>query len=93
MAGVRSLVASGCLYVWIKAKGMNLFPSTSVLLRAFSFFTPVFGVFLSGALILGELISPRLIVALTLVSLGMVLVNRQVGAKVSPFQPNLRSKI
>ncbi len=54
-------------------------------LHAFSFFTPVFGVLLSGALILGELISPRLIVALTLVSLGMVLVNRQVGAKVSLF--------
>jgi drug/metabolite transporter (DMT)-like permease len=33
MAGVRSLVASGCLYIWIKAKGMNLFPSTSVLLH------------------------------------------------------------
>ncbi len=54
-------------------------------LHAFSFFTPVFGVLLSGALILGELISPRLIFALTLVSLGMVLVNRQVGAKVSLF--------
>ncbi len=25
MAGVRSMVASGCLYIWIKAKGMNLF--------------------------------------------------------------------
>jgi drug/metabolite transporter (DMT)-like permease len=47
------------------------------LLHAFSFFTPVFGVFLSGALILGEIISPSLIVALTLVSLGMVLVNRR----------------
>jgi drug/metabolite transporter (DMT)-like permease len=53
------------------------------LLHAFSFFTPLFGVFLSGALILGELISPKLIVALTLVSLGMVLVNRQVESKVS----------
>jgi drug/metabolite transporter (DMT)-like permease len=53
------------------------------LLHAFSFFTPVFGVFLSGALILGELMSPRLIVALTLVSLGLVLVNRQVGSTVS----------
>jgi drug/metabolite transporter (DMT)-like permease len=49
------------------------------LLHAFSFFTPVFGVFLSGALILGEIISPSLIVALILVSLGMVLVNRQTG--------------
>lgn len=47
------------------------------LLHAFSFFTPVFGVFLSGALILGETLNPRLVVALTLVSLGMVLVNRE----------------
>jgi drug/metabolite transporter (DMT)-like permease len=47
------------------------------LLHAFSFFTPVFGVFLSGALILGEIISPGLLVALALVSLGMVLVNRR----------------
>jgi drug/metabolite transporter (DMT)-like permease len=46
------------------------------LLHAFSFFTPVFGVFLSGALILGEIISPGLLVALALVSLGMILVNR-----------------
>jgi drug/metabolite transporter (DMT)-like permease len=47
------------------------------LLHAFSFFTPVFGVFLSGALILGEVISPNMIVALILVSLGMVMVNRR----------------
>jgi drug/metabolite transporter (DMT)-like permease len=47
------------------------------LLHAFSFFTPVFGVLLSGALILGEFIGPNLIASLTLVSVGMVLVNRQ----------------
>jgi drug/metabolite transporter (DMT)-like permease len=47
------------------------------ILHAFSFFTPVFGVFLSGALILGEMISANLLAALFLVSLGMVLVNRQ----------------
>ena len=46
------------------------------LLHAFSFFTPVFGVFLSGALILGEVINTGLLAALALVSLGMVLVNR-----------------
>lgn len=51
------------------------------LLHAFSFFTPVFGVFLSGALILGEVISPSLIMALTLVSLGIVLVNRRPKVK------------
>ena len=51
------------------------------LLHAFSFFTPVFGVFLSGALILGEIINPGLIVALILVSLGMVFVNRRPKAE------------
>jgi len=49
------------------------------LLHAFSFFTPVFGVFLGGALILGEIISANVIVALILVSMGMVLVNQQRG--------------
>lgn len=51
------------------------------LLHAFSFFTPVFGVFLSGALILGEIISIKLIIALVLVSIGMILVNRQPSKK------------
>jgi drug/metabolite transporter (DMT)-like permease len=45
------------------------------LLHAFSFFTPVFGVIFSGILILGETVSTNLIVALIMVSLGMVLVN------------------
>ena len=53
------------------------------LLHAFSFFTPVFGVFLSGALILGELMNMKLMVALGLVSLGTVLVNRRPSAEVS----------
>jgi len=47
------------------------------LLHAFSFFTPVFGVFLSGVLILGEPVHLNLLIALLLVSAGMVLVNRQ----------------
>jgi drug/metabolite transporter (DMT)-like permease len=51
------------------------------LLHAFSFFTPVFGVFLSGVLILHESISSNLIVALALVSVGTVLVNRRPGRK------------
>jgi MFS family permease len=45
------------------------------LLHAFSFFTPVFGVIISGVLILGEAIGPNLIAALMMVSAGMVLVN------------------
>jgi drug/metabolite transporter (DMT)-like permease len=53
------------------------------LLHAFSFFTPVFGVFLSGALILGEVISANLVFALTLVSLGMIFVNRSPSVKPS----------
>ena len=47
------------------------------LMHAFSFFTPVFGVLCSGILILGETISPNLITALALVSIGMILVNYQ----------------
>lgn len=47
------------------------------LLHAFSFFTPVFGVFISGSLMLGEVITAKLIAALILVSAGMVLVNYQ----------------
>jgi drug/metabolite transporter (DMT)-like permease len=53
------------------------------LLHAFSFFTPVFGVFLSGVWILGEIINPGLFAALTLVSMGMVLVNVQPKPKES----------
>lgn len=47
------------------------------LLHGFSFFTPVFGVFLSGALIMGEEITPSLLMALALVTLGMILANRR----------------
>lgn len=52
------------------------------LLHAFSFFTPVFGVILSGFLILGEMISPRLVIALLMVSLGIVLVNHRPSERV-----------
>lgn len=43
---------------------------------AFTFFTPVFGAFLSGALILGEPITMGVIMALALVTGGTFLVNR-----------------
>ena len=33
MAGIRSLVASGCLYIWMKAKGIRIFPSRRIALR------------------------------------------------------------
>jgi drug/metabolite transporter (DMT)-like permease len=45
------------------------------LLHAFSFFTPVFGVIFSGLLMLRESVGVNLILALILVSMGMVLVN------------------
>ncbi len=47
------------------------------IIHAFLFFTPVFGVFISGAFLMGESITPNLLIALGLVSLGMVLVNRK----------------
>jgi len=30
MAGVRSLVAGACLYIWMKAKGLPVFPSRRI---------------------------------------------------------------
>ncbi len=54
------------------------------LLHAFSNFTPVFGVLLSGVIILGEFISPALIIALTLVVLGMALINHHPQPKTIP---------
>lgn len=71
------IVAFLSFLLWFKL--IHRYPVS--LLHAFSFFTPVFGVFLSGALILGEVISPSLIMALTLVSLGIVLVNRRPKVK------------
>jgi drug/metabolite transporter (DMT)-like permease len=50
------------------------------LLHAFSFFTPVFGVIISGILILGEPIGANLVLALMMVSAGMVLVNYRPSA-------------
>ena len=47
---------------------------------AFTFFTPVFGAFLSGALILGEPLTFGVIAALVLVTAGMFLVNRPARA-------------
>jgi drug/metabolite transporter (DMT)-like permease len=47
------------------------------LLHAFSFFTPILGVFLSGIIIMGEVITPNLVAALVMVSIGMVLINHR----------------
>ncbi len=65
------IVASVSLIFWFEL--IHRYPVS--LLHAFTFFVPVFGVFLSGALMLGETITLRLIIALCLVGLGMMLVN------------------
>jgi drug/metabolite transporter (DMT)-like permease len=65
------IVAFLSYLVWFEL--VHKFPVS--LLHAFSFFTPVFGVFLSGVLILGEAINLSLCFALLLVSLGMISVN------------------
>jgi drug/metabolite transporter (DMT)-like permease len=67
------VVASVSFIFWFEL--IHRYPVS--LLHAFTFFTPVFGVFLSGALILGEVITLRLVVALLLVTIGMVMVNRK----------------
>lgn len=46
------------------------------LVHAFSFFTPILGVFISGVLILNESIGLSLIIALAMVCFGLVLVNQ-----------------
>ncbi len=54
------------------------------LVQAFTFFTPLAGVLISGVLILHEPVSPRLVVAMVLTSLGLVLVNRPARRPLEP---------
>jgi drug/metabolite transporter (DMT)-like permease len=61
--------ASYLLWFWL----MRHYPATR--LASFTLLTPVFGLLL-GALLLDEPITPRLMVALVAVALGIVLVNR-----------------
>jgi drug/metabolite transporter (DMT)-like permease len=65
------VVAAASFILWFEL--IHRYPVS--LLHAFTFFVPVFGVFLSGGLMLGEAITVRLITALCLVSAGMILVN------------------
>ena len=51
------------------------------LLHAFTFLTPLLGVFISGLLIMNEVITANLIGALILVSFGIILVNYQPAQK------------
>lgn len=53
------------------------------LVQAFTFFTPVAGVLISGVWLLGEPVSLRLFLALLLTSLGLFLVNRPAGQPAS----------
>ncbi len=46
------------------------------ILAAFTFFTPLFGVFLSWLLLPGEALRPSLLLSLVLVCAGMIMVNR-----------------
>lgn len=62
--------ASYLLWFWL----MRRYPATR--LASFTLLTPVFGLLL-GALLLGEPITARLLVALAAVACGIVLVNRQ----------------
>lgn len=55
-------------------------------LASFIFLTPIYGVGFAG-LLLGEPISPTLIVAVTLVALGIYLVNRPARSKPAPPGP------
>ncbi len=65
------IVASISFIIWFEM--VYRYPVS--LLHAFTFFVPVFGVLISGALMLGEVITIRLILALGMVGVGMVLVN------------------
>ena len=61
---------------------INNYPASR--LSAFIFLTPIFGV-LEGALLLRERVTPRLMLALVLVSAGIYVVNRRTSPKPSKY--------
>ncbi len=66
------VVSAGFIFwLWL----LSIYPASSV--ASFSFLTPIFGVFM-GWLMLGETLSPSLILSLVLVAGGILLVNRPV---------------
>ncbi len=71
------IVASITFIVWFEM--VHRYPVS--LLHAFTFFVPVFGVAVSGVLMLGEVITVRLLIALCMVGSGMVLVNFRPAGK------------
>lgn len=69
--------ASYLAWFWL----LGHYPATR--LSAFSFLTPVFGLLLA-AVVLGESISVRLIVAMLFIAVGITLVNRRTPVAVAP---------
>ncbi len=69
------IVASISFIFWFEL--VHRYPVS--LLHAFTFFVPVFGITVSGVLMLHEIITARLLLALGMVGLGMILVNRGSG--------------
>ena len=69
------VVASVSFIFWFEL--VHRYPVS--LLHAFTFFVPVFGISISGALMLGEVITTRLVLALCMVGLGMIMVNHRSG--------------
>jgi len=65
------VVASVSFIFWFEL--VHRYPVS--LLHAFTFFVPVFGISISGVLMLGEVITTRLVLALCMVGLGMIMVN------------------
>ena len=80
------VVASFTFIVWFEM--IHRYPVS--LLHAFTFFVPVFGVLISGALMLGEVITIRLVVALGMVGIGMALVNYRPEETLSPNRRSVR---
>ena len=78
------VVASFTFIIWFEM--VHRYPVS--LLHAFTFFVPVFGVAISGALMLGEVITVRLVVALGMVGLGMMLVNYRPETKLAINRPS-----
>jgi len=69
------VVASVSFIFWFEL--VHRYPVS--LLHAFTFFVPVFGISISGVLMLGEVITTRLVLALCMVGLGMIMVNHRPG--------------
>ena len=72
--------ASYLVWFWV----MRHYPATRM--ATFTFLTPLFGLLL-GAGLLGEAVTPRLLVALAAVACGIVLVNRSRGVEPAPAAP------